>query len=464
MKNRNVRLLVATVGTTKEPIEASLKTYSENFEGDKFCLLFAGKKQETQSIDPYGIAKRLEEEFRLYYRFKVEEISDPENLDFCLSEFRKKLGNFIQLEELDEASNVEVIFDITGGTKVMSSALTMLAAFVSADKPQYEVKIVYQGGKRRESIVEGEPKQFPSEIQKITYLRNLEESLKNKDYATASEFAQLLDSERFQPDPLERAVCLIAKAYDYLTALNFIQFRNTLDEFVKLFKEKSAEIRNLKDRSLYKFYNAFMEEKKDHFIGLPKCVESLQKISKESLPKHMNQASKEGKNLICFMLALIDYKIKKKQFADAVLFSYRVCELAVQLRLLSYEISPWSFKETVQAKGKKFFEIAEKTIGVKDPSIGELPDKIAFRESLNFLHELQKYFGKTESEVSVDFDELKKEIDRLQANRNFCFLAHGFDSKDEDEALSAYETAKKLVGYIFGLGDSLENRIRAMEL
>ncbi|MEM2830041.1 MAG: hypothetical protein QXZ14_07295, partial [Candidatus Jordarchaeales archaeon] len=127
-----MKVLVATVGTTSDPIIESI----EKNDVDLIYLVY-GRSFPGQHPSPLDVAKVVRDRARELRRNTMErEVPDPEDVKSCVDVFKEII------KDLAGKDVSEVIVNFTGGTKTMSAA----AFHVFASKAPSKVVFEYVGG------------------------------------------------------------------------------------------------------------------------------------------------------------------------------------------------------------------------------------------------------------------------------------------------------------------------------
>ena len=124
------RGLVLTVGGTPEPVRKAIE-----YEKPAF-ILFVVSADSRNSVETCILPKLS---CTYVPQYQIMEISDHEHIGTCYQEIRKEVHKWLTDRNLD---TTEVYADLTGGTKVMTAALALVAVDESI------ASITYVGGDR----------------------------------------------------------------------------------------------------------------------------------------------------------------------------------------------------------------------------------------------------------------------------------------------------------------------------
>lgn len=412
-------ILIATVGTTKDPIEFAIEKHSPDI-----VFLAYGRPAPFQSFSPLEIVTELRNKL---VKNSIEvhpiEISQPENLEKCLLEFSeivKQLNNY--------SENSKVIIDITGGTKIMSAAAlhTFLTSFFG------EFYIEYIGGSKRdeygrvlkESMTERVTFSYKTRILEII------RAVENYEFNIAVKL-----SEKF-PDTTQgrflKNACLSLLLWD-----NF--------EYKQAFEKIKGETYNL----------AKIYQENDGYGRIPEIIIKLVRNAKRIIDtvNILNKAqngenikinSNEAFLLVADILANTERRFFASNFSECVLRSYRSVEASLQIKLLELGINPWK-PENIE----KFIDVNK---FLEATSLKEIPDKF----SLNHCFVFMKLFDS-------EFEKIEEDLKYIQQIRNYSFLEHGYMSVSKEKAEKCLKYAKEITSKIIGIQD-IENIIEEIRI
>lgn len=398
------RVLIVTVGTTIEPVIESI----EKNNAELVYLVYGRPLSPDQDPNPFNIAysAKSKAEERSILASPVE-ISDPEDIDSCVSVFRKLAKDAYEFDE--------VIVNFTGGTKPMSAAAFYV--FLTEMIPSRLI-FEYVGGKVR------------NEYGRVTRMEV------KKSYQTASEElarkvvshieeCQFYLAKKFSESLPERTYGFLKKAAETFWLWDLFEY----EKAVRILNEigKSAEI----------FEGRVFGQIPENVVKLRNVgnavVNALRKMKKYQNEKVVGDV--EG----CYLLSLdavtnAERRLKTHNYIESVLRAYRAVEVATQVKLLENKINPWKVEWSRIANYKEILE----ELGYKDEVYA--PEKLTLWNGLSVLNFLETGLK----------DKINDDLQFISQLRNNSKLEHGYSSISGENAENAVNKSFRIVKTIIG--------------
>jgi CRISPR-associated protein (TIGR02710 family) len=401
------RVLIVTVGTTPEPIIESI----EKNEAEIVYLVYGRPLSPNQTPNPFDVTYSAKLKVEKMGRLATPiEISDPEDIDSCVSVFRKLA---MDVSEFDE-----VIVNFTGGTKPMSAAAFYV--FLTEMIPS-RLTFEYVGGKVR------------NEYGRVTRMEA------KKSYKTASE------------ELSRRVIAHMEECQFYLAK----KFSESLPDRVYGFLKKAAEA--------FWLWDSFEYEKAVRVLNeIGKTAETLEGVAFGQIPENVVKLRNVGNAVVdalrkmrkcqngkvidvkrCYLLSLdaianAERRLKTHNYVEAVLRAYRAIEVATQVKLLNNKINPWNVEWGKIANYRDLLSLLE----YKDDE--SIPKQLTLWSGLRVLDFI---------ESRGIFDKIKDDLQFISQLRNNSKLEHGYSSISRENAENVINKALGIVKTIIGVED-----------
>ena len=412
------KALVITAGTTLDPIIESIRKNDANF----VYLVYGRPLSPEQQPNPFDIAYKAKKEAeKLGKSVSTREIDNPEDIDLCISIFRKLTK---ELSEFDE-----VIVNFTGGTKPMSAAAFYV--FLTEMIPS-ELVFEYVGGK-----VRNEHGRVTRMEVKKSY-RTASEELFRKIISYIQNFQFFLAKELSKSLPEKSKYKFIKKAaeafwlWDSFEYEKAIRILNEIGEVAKALIGEAAF--NKIPENVVKLRNT------GNIV-----VRALRKMRKYQIEKSIGDVKK------CYTLSLdaianAERRLKTHNYTEAVLRTYRAIEIATQVKLLEKGINPWK----VNWSKIPNYQSLLASLGYKDEE--HAPEQLTLWNGLYVLDFV---------ESSRLMNKIHRDLQFISQLRNSSALEHGYSSVSKENAERAVEKSLKIVKTILELEDISEiNNLR----
>ena len=352
-----------------------------------FIVFFISENSlETVDFVKEKALDELYDEFIEGEDYKLVYLKNIDSLSLCFKQMESEI--------LEYEKDYRILVDYTSGTKTMSVAMAVSAAF-------YNKEIYSVGGSRKGGIISSGTETIKSQNLYFIYDRmrfnKLREYFNNNRFDTGRD---LID-EIIDPEFEKEKVVSLFNAYSYWDNVNFEESYNIL--------------KNL-DAS-YSFFKPLAKQIKINKIALGNILRSNSKNLKS-----------------CYILASLLNNAKRRydehKYDDAIARLYRSLELIGQISLEKYGLNSSDIDvEILEEKGvsKDFICELEKT-----RTDGKI--KIGLIKDFTLLHELGNDMGRY-------YKDNENRINNMTKKRNDSILAHGLVSQSKDD----YEEFEKIV-------------------
>lgn len=422
------RVAIINVGNKLDPLIHEVESLYKEHGPELLVVLAYGRPFPGQVNDPMEVAQKVAGKVEeLGGSVKKNEISNPEDLDVCISEYRELA------DELWRSGIREIIVDFTEGTKVMSAALVHVILKTWGGSVEFR----YVGGRVRDKsgMVVSSAMEIRRRRKTLIYER-MGEALKyagNFDYHRA---LAVLGEGDFR-----------GKVYFVCYALKFLYFWDSFrcdkagmlaDEPAKLAKAfiDEEEVESLAETIMRL---SGLSRRLSHAVKVLVRIEAGQ-----ASPAKMKD--KEGFFLLA-LDALEDAKrrVFEKRFADVVLRSYRATEIAVQAILMcKYRFNPW--KPSRSALEVKALNKIKRIFGGLE----------------NFSKQLALFDGLTIIEA-LEGEVLKEKVMKIATIRNHSYLEHGYQITSKKAADMAVAESEQILNNIAALLGISEEQVKALK-
>ncbi|MEO0146356.1 MAG: TIGR02710 family CRISPR-associated CARF protein, partial [candidate division WOR-3 bacterium] len=384
------RILVISAGTTPEPIEKSIQIYNP----DEVIFFVSEESKKT-------ICEKVLSKFpTLFHDFVFT--PDHEDLEVCYEALRKTMR---------ETDDSEIIVDFTGGTKVMSVALSIWALSRGGD-------MSYIGGERDREVpgarvIDGResPRSFfnPWRVMAKSEIERLAERFNSADFYAARKIA-----EDIKENPLAKrsvrdlATHMVEVANFFLDWDNF----NYNSSFVGTSYRAGVEIEKMGAYIKYDELEKFGTRLKEAVEYYKNLQEHWKNLNQTNSAKMKELLEKDGPILVYDLIA----NAKRRAYCegrpdDAIMRLYSAVEKMGKIRLL--------------ALGFNNSNLDLEALGGRGIDTTKYEPKIGLEDTYRLLDELGDPVGKRYANV-------KEELGKFIGHRNSSYLVHGTESSNED--------------------------------
>ena len=347
-----------------------------------YVVFFASDKSK-RTIDYIEELFKLEgDEFIAEEDYEIVSMDAIDDFNACFESFESKIWEF----DYSNDEDCKIIMDYTSGTKTMSASMACCGLFYSKD-------LISVGGDRSRG-----------EVSAGTELINYQNLYKIYD-----KFALMRTRYNFNAHRFIACVDIL----NYIIDLNIHK-----DSFLNLCKAYHA------------WDNMDFESAYGHLTKVDLNQYEFQEV-KEGVTKNLKALGtivhSRSENLkYCYILAsLINNSIGKAEehkYDDAIARLYRAFELTAQIRLTSYNIKSSDIDTSVLMENN----VSEGFIDELENTREDGKIKIGLIKDYMLLYELNDDLGKY-------FVENEKKIKNMTLKRNNSILAHGLESKSEED-------------------------------
>ncbi len=404
--------LVLTVGTTADPLKKAVEEAKMEAEKENASLtvyLLYGRPLPNQHPDPFQVAAEVRQHAEnLGLKVQTCEISEPEDLDVCLSEMRSLLQGLSGADK--------VIVNYTGGTKAMSAAIVHSALTTSFAG---ELELHYVGGSVRDKNgrVIREAMEIRRAAQTATQERmeRILELMREHRYELAAYLAEGL--------PEQGRSWFLKSASKALLLWDNFAYEEAATILRGLNQQAQILVDDPKLGRLAETVRRLVSE-----VTTP-ILETVKAFRKWEISDRVS-ISLEGVQLLCAdILENASRHLQRREWTEAVLRSYRALEAAVQGALALLGVNPWRFEL--------------------------LPEqKEAIQEQLGYMpKELTLWSGIIVWQIVTDKrldDEKQKCLKDIQQLRNRSILEHGYRACGQSDAERVFNYANEIAGWVLG--------------
>lgn len=238
----NKKILIITVGGSLDPIISFIKTHKE--ETDYIYFICSGGSPKVSSSNLVdGNGENIINMSSYEGNYEKVEIENPDSFEEVYQKTKETINKA-------KNQNKEIIADFTGGTKMMSSVLCMLATL------DFDIKLSLTTGKR-EDVEKIKGVSYPSLIS--LELPRIENILKISDlfiekylYNSAVLLLEKTLSSIELKDETRKKVmdkCYLCTAFNYWDRFEYEKAYEILKKYCSLFKEHWQMILKLTDRN-----------------------------------------------------------------------------------------------------------------------------------------------------------------------------------------------------------------------
>lgn len=383
-------VLVLSVGGSPEPLIESIKHYKPGH------VIFVASRDSNAKVAE--ILKRTEG----IGRHETITLSDYQNLLACVRDIRDELPK--KLEAMNLPSDTLLIADITGGTKVMSAALTLVMM-------EFNSRFTYVGGSQRTKtglgIVESGHETIiqmdnPWDAMGLREARSLVQSFNAGQFDAAREKAIFLKSRDSEYSAFYAALAVLIEAFGNWDIFNYKKART-------LFKDSLGRLDSYNNRRHNNFRPLYGELKRS-FAALEQAAGDAEVLKKPFEPLEAGTGAAYLRDLV----ANASRCAKGGHYDDAVARLYSAIEKTAKIALAQMGINNSQVQKDVLAAAGG--DLANKHV-CADKEI-----KLPLTDSFLLLRGLAP-----ENPVAIAYEKYAAELDKTLKSRNMSLLAHGYN-------------------------------------
>lgn len=401
----DLSVLICSVGGSPEPVRKSIDAQRPNY------VIYVASSSSRKTI-------RQDIESGLTWRGIVDAhtitLSDFQNLLTCVRDIRRGIEH--ALSEMGLPEGVLLVADITGGTKVMSAALTLVMM-------EYNSSFAYVGGDSRTKdglgVVESGHETLlrqdnPWDVMALREVRNLARAFNADHFAAALETARELAAHVSEHKAFYAGVRDLVQGYarwdafDHKSALSML--RQALNR-LKPFATGKARL----GEQLAEFEKSMAK------------LEAVQQDAQNLRSSRTSLPPKAGGDYLADLLANARRRARAGRFDDAVARLYSAIEKNAKIALLArYGIDNSNIDPDMVP------ETAREGLSASRDASGLI--RIGLQKSFYLLDALGDPLGK---KYLAHEAELKKSLE----TRNLSLLAHGYNPVSDDACKTLFAIA-----------------------
>jgi hypothetical protein len=419
MSNKVETVLIATVGTTPDPIVRAVTEAKQ--DGPLTLFLVYGRAFPGQEPNPFSVAQGVSQKAKeLGVSVRVFELAEPEGLDQSFQLFRKVMT------EASKLGADRILLDFTGGTKVMGASMV----HVALSQPwAADIAFEYVGGPRdehgrvKDMRVRRAPRTAAQEL-----ASKVLDCLREENYSRALYLSESLP-QRGKAGFLKKAA-LILWHWD-----NF-----HYEEAHPLIKECVQGSGVLIDDA---DYSALADTVVRLNRGAGRMRLALQALRQSGLGSGSLPTQEVVKGHLYILGDVIENARRRVRSnpTDSVLRSYRAVEVATQIGLISQGVNPWrpDWSRLPQDRVLSYLE----SLGAQ-----RLPEHLSLWNGFALLELLTSPFE----------PEIKEALRNIMTTRNLSYLEHGYNKVSVEAAekiLGKMEEVVTAIASMAGIGKAL---------
>lgn len=415
--------LVLSVGGSPAPLIKSIEHYKPE------SVIFVASKDSNEKIKEI----LSHEKSGSIKRFATIILSNHEDLVECVREIREAIP--AKLENLKLPADKLLIADITGGSKCMSSALTLAMM-------DFRCKFNYVGGKRRDkdglgAVVDGEEKNAhtlnPWDAMGLTEARPLVSYFNSGQFAAAREKALFLKSRLPDYSPFYDGLALIIEGFESWDVFDLRRAKN-------LFEQGMGKMRAY-DNKAHKNFKPLYER-------LRKAQSILNEVAEDAAiltDKKKQRASIKGDAYLRDLIANARRRAERGRFDDAAARLYSAVEKTAKIALAKKGINNSDVtREQLDAMGPDLIAKYSGVFAADAPlAYDGKPKKVQLPLTDSYLALLAI---EPEAPLSVAYREHAEELQNVLSLRNQSLLAHGYDPVTEEHYKKFEKIAMDFLG------------------
>lgn len=417
LPNPHDYVLVLSVGGNSEPLIKSIQHYHP------LNVIFIASRESNANI--LHILKQTEG----IGKYATIIISDHQDLLACVRDIRQQIP--VALDTLQLPADILLIADITGGTKVMSSALTLAMM-------EFNSRFTYVGGSNRPKTNErGEPVNTGQVLSGTEEIMPMDNPWDVIGVQEAARLAQAFNSGQFEA-AREKA--------------NFIKSKN--GDYDNFYGALGAAIEAFQNWDSFNHDNAYKQLK--HALGRLSSYNNHRHENFQPLYAQLQQAfnmltrANEDASILrekferleqgCGEAYLRDLvgnarrRARRGHYDDAVARLYSAIEKAAKIALAQKEINNSAVSREILAQASP--EIAAKYASSPNDEV-----KLPLTDSLQLICALHP-----DHRISRAYMQYANDLAKTLENRNKSLLAHGYRPVKAEDYQKLFDVTLKFLG------------------
>lgn len=387
-----MKILICTVGGSSAPILQSINIQQPDI------IIYIASLDSRQSI-----RSKIEAELK-WKGFKdthIITLSNHQDLLTCVRDIRNGIDKAFDI--LGFPQDTVLIADITGGTKVMSSALTLVMM-------EYSSQFTYIGGKERTkdglgTVVDGHevfmPFDNPWEIMAFREVQKLCDAFNSWEFTSALFFAkEVTQNIGEEKEKFYQCMIDLIEGYAAWDAFDHKSAQNKLQQVIGRFKPYTMQSSTL---------NAFLQQLTEN----KKILDAVQEDASILRASKSEQNKKCGRAYLLDLVANAKRRCEKGRYDDAVARLYSAIEKIAKITLMS-DFGIDNSKVDLERVPSHLHE------GLLLCANSDGCIQIPLHRSFQLLDDLEHDLGKLYGEHVI-------ELDKQLHTRNLSLLAHGYN-------------------------------------
>lgn len=408
-------VLVLSVGGSPEPLIKSIQHYHP-----LYVIFIASRESNAKVLEIIRKTEGIE-------KYSTILISDHQNLLACVRDIRLQIPE--KLAEMNLPENILLIADITGGTKVMSSALTLAMM-------EFNSRFTYVGGNKRPKngnaedntgpVADGAevimPMDNPWDAIGLREANSLVLAFNAGQFEAAKEKSDFIKSRDNEFRAFYDGLGMIIEGFRYWETFDHKMGK-------KLLGMGLGKLQPYSNRNNPRFSALFAE--------LEKTLAVLDAIEKESsiLTEKFQPLEQDfGNAYLRDLVGNARRCAKRGHYDDAVARLYSAIEKTAKIALAQKGINNSAVSKDTLAKAGE--ELAAKYADEPD---GEI--KVPLSDSFHLLCKLD-----SDHQISCAYAQYRDDLAKTLENRNKSLLAHGYRPVKAEDYQKLFDVALQFLG------------------
>lgn len=411
-------ILILSVGGSPEPLIKSI-----NYFKPYYVIFVASKNSNAKIIEILQKTEGIK-------KHETITLSDFQDVIACVRDLREELPK--KIEAMNLPPDILLVADITGGTKVMSSALTVAMM-------EFNSRFSYVGGTKRTKPDQTGTVEDGYEV--ILYGPNPWDALGVRE---AKDLTQAFNSGQFAAAK-EKADTFKYRANDYKAFYDGLSLVTDAFRSWDAFNYRAAKNAFIQGLGKLYYYNNRAHKNFCPLYGqLEKCSRELEKVANEARlldDKFQPLESGTGYAYIRDLIANAKRCAARGHYDDAVARLYSAIEKTAKITLAQRGINNSDMpKEVILKAGDELaskygcLEMEDKPGPVKEKMQEKI--KVPLGDSYRVLCAIAP-----DDPISCSYVKHADNLEKALESRNMSLLAHGYRPVNEDDYQNLYQIA-----------------------
>lgn len=400
-------VMLLSVGGSPEPLIESIRHYKP-----KYVIFIASRDSNAKVLE----ILQATDSITLH---EIITLSDYQNLLDCVRDIREELPKKLHLMKLPP--DILLLADITGGTKVMSAALTLVMM-------EFRSRFTYVGGSRRTkdglgTVESGHEKVIqmdnPWDAMGYREAREMVNSFNSGQFAAAREQAAFLKSRDSEYSAFYDGLDMIIEAFRNWDIFNYKTAKNLFDQGLRRLR--------LYDNRRHRNFSELYAKLRESFAILEAAEKEASLLHGEfrKLPADF------GAIYLADLLANAARRAYHGHYDDAVARLYSAIEKTAKIALAKKGLNNSSLpKDTLTSCESLATKYGNEKSDIKLP----LTDSFTLFCSLEQEHPMAQAYRQHETELA-----------KTLQSRNLSLLAHGYKPVKEEDYRKLFTVALKFL-------------------